>query len=231
MSKPIKAIFYRDIFEDCLPQIFDEIFTKEIYAPYFKGKKDLIVMDIGANIGLFTLYAYSYSKKIYSIEPADDHFETLTKFIEFNKLDKVVPIKKAISNKNGQADFYYCRNTTMHCLDPFVKKFNVENEKAYGLDHKETTVGKVETITLDSLFKEQKIDYVDFMKFDVEGEEAKILAHSSFDLVASKIKMMIVEFHSWNNSNRDIIKASITDRGFEIKKLSDEPLLYLATRI
>ena len=231
MYKPLQAIFFRDLFDDCLPQIFDEIFTKNIYKPYFEGKKDLIVMDVGANIGLFTLYAYPYSKKIYAIEPASDHFETLTKFIEFNKLERVTTIKKAISNQNGQADFYHAYNTTMHCLNPFVKKFNDEFATAYNREHKETEIEKVETITLDSLFKEQNIEYVDFLKLDVEGEEAKILGHSSFELVVPKIKMMLVESHGWNESNTNILKASIIDRGFEVKMISESPVLFLATRI
>ena len=229
--KPIQAIFFRDLYNDHIPEIFDEIFNKKIYDPYFQGKKDLTVIDAGANIGLFTYYAHSFSKRIYSIEPAGDHFETLTKFVEFNKLDKVTLINKAISNQNGQADFYHAYNTTMHNLNPFIKKFNEDYEKVFGLEHKETEVEKVETITLESLFKEQNIESVDFLKLDVEGEEGKILGHSSFEFVAPKIKTILLELHGWNNTNHNIVKASLVDRGFEVKIISEEPKLFIAKRI
>jgi len=229
--KPLQAIFFRDWFSDCVAAIFEEIYVRQIYNPYLKGKKDLVIMDVGANIGLFTYYAYPFSKKIYAIEPASDHFETLIKLVEFNKLEKVTLIKKAVSNEVGQADFYHCYNTTMHNLNPMTREFNEEYERVHGREHKETDVEKVEKTTLDLIFNEYKIDCVDFLKLDVEGEEAKILSHSSFEAVAHKIKMMLVEFHGWNDSNTNILKASIADRGFEVKLISENPVLFLAKRI
>jgi predicted RNA methylase len=40
-------------------------------------KKDLIVLDLGANIGLFTLFIQERCKMVYSIEPTPSHFEIL----------------------------------------------------------------------------------------------------------------------------------------------------------
>ena len=223
MYKPLKAIFYRDLFEDCLPQIFDEIFIKNVYQPYFNGKKDLTVLDVGANIGLFTLYAYPFSKKIYAIEPATDHFETLNKFVEFNKMDRVTTIKKAISSKDGEAELYHCLNTTMHSLfKPLVDQFNQDYEKAYNRKHEDMEIEKVPTVTLATLFKEQNIDQVDFLKLDVEGEEAKIFSHSSFEEVATKIKTVFTEVHTWNESNINIVRSSFIDRGFSVNKVNYE---------
>ena len=59
-----------------------------------KIKKDLIVLDVGANIGLFTQYVSEYAKQVYSIEPSDIHSRALNKLVTFNQLKNVTTIKK-----------------------------------------------------------------------------------------------------------------------------------------
>src|SRR5438552_3109233 len=43
-----------------------------MYAHLFEGKKDLVFLDIGANIGLVSIYAAPYCKRIIAVEPAED---------------------------------------------------------------------------------------------------------------------------------------------------------------
>jgi len=78
----MNAIFYNDWESSFIPDILKEIYTDKIYAPYFLGKKDLTILDLGANIGLTTTY-FSQFGKVYSVEPAKETFEVLKHTIEF----------------------------------------------------------------------------------------------------------------------------------------------------
>jgi len=51
----------------CAKIIIRQINNDRLYDPFFKDKKDLVILDIGANIGLFTLYAQDSASKLISV--------------------------------------------------------------------------------------------------------------------------------------------------------------------
>ena len=50
----------------------------------FNQKKDMVILDVGAQVGIVTHYMRQFAKKIYAIEPSPEHFEALKKNKEFN---------------------------------------------------------------------------------------------------------------------------------------------------
>ena len=217
--KPIQGFFFRDFKNSYLPEILKEMYRDCVYDPYLKGKKDLVIADFGANIGMFSYYAYEMAKVIYAIEPSKQHFEVLTKMIEFNGLERVKPIKKALSHKNGMVTFYHNENTTMFSLKESVNNKPKESEE-------------VETITLDKLFDENKINHLDFMKIDIEGSEAEVFSSLGFEKVANKINIIMGEFHIWSNVNPAQFKTYFLDNGFNFKWANaTEASLFIAERI
>src|SRR5207253_3031198 len=48
-----------------------------MYAHLFESKKDLVFLDIGANIGLVSIYAVPFCKRIVAIEPSPEVFKVL----------------------------------------------------------------------------------------------------------------------------------------------------------
>lgn len=163
-----------------IPYIYKEIYLEGIYIDIFNTRQDMVVLDIGSNIGIVTQYMRDFAKKVYAVEPSSEHFEALKKNVEFNKWDNVVPIKAAISDKDGEMMLNQNpANRTCHSL---------------ALDYKKGGE-KVKTICFETLFKKYKIKKVDFMKFDVEGSEGLILMGKSFKKVADKVSAIMVEFH------------------------------------
>lgn len=195
------------------------MYRDRVYDPYLKGKKDLVIADFGANIGMFTYYAYEMAKVIYAVEPSKQHFEVLSKMIDFNKLERVKPIKKALSHKNGKTTFYHNDNTTMFSLEGAVNSKPEEAEE-------------VETMDFEKFFKENKIDHLDFMKIDIEGSEAKVFASDGFDKVADKIDLIMGEFHVWSGVNPEQFASYLRDAGFTFKWANaTEASLFIAERI
>lgn len=198
-----QGIFFKDFSNAYVPNILTEIYTDKIYDPFLKGKKDLTIIDLGANIGLWTFYAQDKAKVVYSVEPAAQHFDTLQTMLAYNNFSNVVPINKAISHENGTATFHHSRNSTMFTLkDNLGEMDNGESET-------------VETITIDKLFDDYKIDHVDFIKMDVEGEEPFLIGSAGFAKVAPKIDMIVGEVHVWSGVNPEQTMATLRDYGFE----------------
>lgn len=207
VMQSIQGLFFRDFENAYFPEILKEMYRDKVYEPYLHDKKDLVMMDLGANVGLFTFYAYKYAKTIYSVEPSASHFEELTTMLTYNKMDRAVPLKLAVSYKDGEETFYHNENSTMFSLKAEVNGLPSESEV-------------VKTATLTTIFKENKIDHIDFMKLDVEGSEYQIVAGDEFAKVAPKIGTIIGEFHSWSNVNPHQFSSALIDNGFEFKWLN-----------
>lgn len=178
----LKALFYPDVpFESLfIPYIYREIYFEGVYVDSFNMKSDMVVLDIGANIGVVTQYMRDYAKKVIAVEPSTEHYEALAKNVEFNKWDNVVPVKAAIADKDGEM-FLNVNNVNRTCHS-LTLNYNQGGEK-------------VKTICFETLFKDHDIDTVDFCKFDVEGAEELILMGESFAKVADKVQQIMVEFH------------------------------------
>ena len=168
-----------------IPAIYHEIYYDGIYHDVLnvldKEKKDPVIVDIGANIGITAQYFREHAKRVLAVEPSREHFEALKKNKEFNKWDNVDVVKCAIADKDGEMDLKYCEgNRTSHSLI---------------LDHPGETKETVPTKKLMTLFKENDIKHVDFMKFDVEGAEDLILPSDDFEEASKIIDNILIEFH------------------------------------
>lgn len=172
-----KPIAFDSLF---IPYIYKEIYLEGVYVDCFNNQDDLVVLDIGANIGVVTQYMRDHAKKVVAVEPSTEHFEALKKNVEFNGWKNVTPVNAAIAEKDGE----------------MTLNLNTSNRTCHSLNLNYNGGGEtVRTMTFSTLMKENDIDEVDFVKFDVEGYEEPILMGDDFKKVAPKIRQVMVEFH------------------------------------
>lgn len=179
---PTKDALGQDIPFDNLfiPYIYKEIYLEGVYLDVLNGKKDLTIVDVGANIGITVDHFRKYAKKLYAVEPSSEHFAALSKNKEFNKWDNVELVNVALSDKDGETTLsHHAANRTCHSI---TNKYQEDDEV-------------VETMAIDTLFEKYGIEEVDFMKFDPEGAEDLILRSEGFKKIAHKIKTIECEFH------------------------------------
>ena len=72
-------------------------------------KRGDVVLDLGANIGYFTLILprlVGEEGKVFAFEPDPENFALLKKNVEINSYQNVVLVQKAVSNRNGKATLY-----------------------------------------------------------------------------------------------------------------------------
>jgi FkbM family methyltransferase len=209
----MKAIFFEHIYDDYIAEIMVEIFKDRLYDRFFKGKKGLNVVDMGANIGLFSLYAQPFAQKIVAFEPSETHFEKLSEMVKFNKFENIIPLKMAVSDVPGKRKFYHLANRTAFSLVPVMNNQSFEEVEV-------TTVGKVF----------EYMDHVDFLKLDVEAEEMKVLLSDDFRKYNQKIDKIVVEWHYWANTNPDQLRTLLMDYGYRVEKLPADALVFSAVR-
>ena len=143
-------------------------------------KEGDIVLDIGANIGYYTLIFAKMvgpSGKVYAFEPDPKNFLLLKKNVKINNYDNVVLINKAISDKAEKIKLYFSNN-------------NKASHTIYGSE-KDTNFVAIDSIKLDDYFKMNEQD-ISFVKIDVEGAEYKVLQGMKKLLEKSKNNFKII---------------------------------------
>lgn len=163
-----------------IPWIYNEIYMEGLYGDILNGRKEMTIIDAGANIGIVTQFMRDYAKKIYAVEPSAEHFEALKANKEHNKWDNVELFNVAFADKDGEM--------TLNYLPGNRTSNSIVNNYKQGTQ-------TCKTVAFDTFFEQNKIEEVDFMKFDVEGAEDMILRSEGFLKVAPKIKAIEIEFH------------------------------------
>lgn len=122
-------------------------------------KYDDVVLDLGANIGYYTLIfakLAGQNGKIFAFEPDPGNFSLLQKNLQINHYHNVTVINKAVSDKNEKIRLYLSEN-------------NQGDHRIYDSfdDHQSV---EIETIRLDDYF-ENYPGKINFIKMDIQGAE------------------------------------------------------------
>lgn len=144
--------------------ISPQLLSKGCWEPFetevFKGliKPGMTVVDIGANIGYYSLLAsrlVGELGKVYAFEPFGDTCDILARSIAVNGMQNVSLVRKAVTNEIGYARLYFGKYT------PACNNLNGKGDFI-----------TVSCTTLDSELRSGKIDLI---KMDIEGAEVKAL--------------------------------------------------------
>jgi FkbM family methyltransferase len=145
-------------------------------------KPGATVLDIGANVGYFSLIAahrVGAAGKVYAFEPGPDNFEVLKRNIEINRFENITAVRKAVGDQSKTVMLTLAEDSDQHSL------FDPPHVAATGRI-------PVECIALDD-FLEGKVP--DVIKLDVEGNELWALDGMQQAVANSRALTMIVEFN------------------------------------
>jgi len=190
--------------------IIEQINTERMYDEMFEGEEDLVVLDIGGNVGLFTMYVQDCAKAVYTVEPTPDHFYILGELTK--QFPNVHPINVALFNEDTEIDFYISEeNSTMNsAVNQYGKKTPVQARR------------------VGSIMKELGLDHVDFVKCDIEGSEMAALNDDTIGEIKDKIDNWFLEIHATSTgsieSNREIIKSVFERAGYEVQYFKHDGL-------
>jgi FkbM family methyltransferase len=156
-------------------------------------KEGDVVVDLGANIGYFTLLAarlVGTKGKVYSFEPEPRNFQYLTRNIQLNGYDNVVALQKAVADKPGTVRLFICPYDTGHHT---IQKYDgIHAYRPDFVDEKKEFV-EVEQVRLDD-FLRGRTTKINVIKMDVEGAEMLALSGMEKLIRENKNLTMLVEF-------------------------------------
>jgi FkbM family methyltransferase len=161
-----------------------EVFEMKVYQqPGFSIEKDDIVIDIGAQIGCFSLFASkkAYQGQVFAFEPLPDNYDLLFLNKTLNRQKNLSISNDAVTDKQGKQKLYISGNNTgghsMYSTMFTGKKFVQCN-----------------TITLANILDTYKLSKVDYLKIDTEGSEYEILLNLKESSLL-KIEKIVMEYH------------------------------------
>jgi len=159
--------------------IFEEIFLIKEYDK-IKFERAKIIIDAGANIGLFAVLMKNIypEAKIVCIEPDIENVEIL---------------KKNVSSYNH----VYVENRGLWNKDTKLKAYDKYNSGKWGIIVEEDLVdGSISAITVKSLMNKYSFDHIDIFKIDIEGSEKQLFSNN-FDSWLPAVKCLVIELHDW----------------------------------
>lgn len=176
----------------------DSFFKKEPetleWIDNFEKKKNLIFWDVGANIGLYSIYnsLKNPNSVTISFEPSTSNLRVLTRNISINNLfDKILVVPLPLTNKENI--FLYMQEEDFiegGALNSFGENFNFEG-KSFIPKMKYNLLGT----TMDYFVKNSILEIPDYIKIDVDGIEHLILQGGNSFLMDKKVKGILIEIN------------------------------------
>ena len=181
------------------------------------------VIDIGANVGVFTVWAARHAGvKVIAMEPSPRICEFLRNNVQRSGLKNVVVVEAACSACNGESTLYthqYETNNSLYPQDVFGNAY----QPRYA----------IRTLTLETVFAEHGVDRCALLKLNCEGAEYDIVLQSPPEAMA-KVEAIAMEYHRGRtDAAPERLATALREAGFQVvlEPLHDQEGGYLyATR-
>ena len=148
-----------------------------------------LFVDVGANVGLYTILGIEAGAEVIAVEPSRIARDRLASNLKLNGYSaEVVPA--ALGETDGTL-----RLTT---------QLDNQNHLLLSSDFQEVESEEVPVLTLDGLVGERSVDG---LKVDVEGAELLVMKGAQRLLAEQRIKLIQLE---WNESSMDLLKQDRT---------------------
>lgn len=171
--------------------IVNEVWKSNVYEKLSSVKKDFVVIDAGAHVGIFTIKASREAGNkgtIIACEPHPTTYALLVTNVKNNKCENVMPLNIALSNCKVKAKLYLSDRLSENSMVPISNKWILINVD-----------------TLDNIVKKNGLKRVDFMKIDVEGAELQVLKGAEKTLEKFRPFLSIAAYH-WPGEVEEIQK-------------------------
>ncbi len=200
---------------------FDKFIVNEVYSGSYEiALKKLpdspVIIDAGAHIGVFAVKALGScpQARLFCIEPIAANLRLLRKNLEDNNLSRrVTVLESLLSNNDGLKTIYERKDHSagFNLYLPTDVKYDIQSR------------------TLESVVRDNKITHCDLLKMDIEGGEYEVLLNTP-PQVFEKIQSIVMEYHPFPKDVADIqgLADFLSKNGYSVNFYSHK-MLY-ATR-
>jgi FkbM family methyltransferase len=196
-------------------EIINMTIREDDIIEHFTPKEGDVVVDIGANIGRYTIISskrVGANGKVVAIEAHPGNFEMLKSNIKLNQLTNVTPLNYAVYSKETKIKLYLPEVESGYTMHHSIMSNYVFTKYK---DKTEDKFVEVSANTLDYLLQLNEITDVNWVKIDVEGAEFEVLKGASNVLSKSKDIALLIEVHGLDN-HRPILEF-VSSYNFKIE--------------
>jgi FkbM family methyltransferase len=190
--------------------IWDQVVSDYFRLPQFLPQDGAVVVDVGANVGLYTLLVSLLARDVvvHAFEPMPHPFERLVANCRFNDLKGVRCQNVALSDSSGgrrrmyAADGSVAARALQGTFDEDVSRRAPPARRNSAID--------VPEMRFDDYAASERIPRVHLMKIDVEGSEQRVLAGMAG--ASAIVERIVLEWHG--TSRRQWCDAWMQGHGF-----------------
>jgi FkbM family methyltransferase len=199
LSESIQYGIYMSIFEE-----EESAWVREILRP------GMTFVDVGANIGYFSLLASSLvgtMGKVFSFEPSEYAYKKLKQTIKSNNIQNIHAMNSALGDViETRTLLTQGDNTHSPSFVPSTGVF----------------LNVAQVVTLDDFVTQNGIKVIDLIKIDVEGFEPNVIRGMNKIMSAGMVKRILIEIYDdWlvqNSSSAVMLDSLIRSFGFSLEK-------------
>ncbi len=207
--------------------VIDEFFVDKMYRSTDQLITDCRepILDIGAHIGVFSLYASILNSniKIIALEPEPENYELLKHNLKQNHCKNVITKQVALvaspqchpdcspDEVQDEMEGSLSSNNTN-----VVKLYLSPDTHTHSITSKTNDSIEVPATTLEKLIKQNKLDKIGLLKMDIEGAEFPILQNMEHE-TWNKIQNMVIEYHESEKDKRSDLENIIRSHGFSVE--------------
>jgi FkbM family methyltransferase len=179
-------------------------------------QQDDIFWDVGANVGVFSLYAVRRRGvgRVLAFEPSADNYAILCKNVEMNAFeDRIVPYCLALA---GTTELGVLNSPTREkgaSLHQFGAKGDVSR---YSDGRMNSCAQGMVGFTIDDFIRQFSPPFPTRLKLDVDGLEWPILQGAGQTLRDARLRFVMAELPVSNQEERDCAIALLADAGFTL---------------
>ncbi|OQB51146.1 MAG: hypothetical protein BWX99_02802 [Deltaproteobacteria bacterium ADurb.Bin151] len=210
-------ILFNRLYKSCFPIYRPIYFAYKYWSDRDKirlikthVKPGMKVLDIGANIGFYTIFLSKLVGRegtVYAFEPDEDNFKFLKRLTK--NLTNVKPANVACGEKSGVACLYKS------------SEMNIDHQVYDNGESREKIAVKI--VSLDDYLQGEK-DGVGFVKMDVQGYECHVFRGMKKVIARSREMFMISELSPYclkkAGASAEIYLSEVKRAGFDVEVLS-----------
>lgn len=169
------------------------------------------IVDVGAHIGLFVLYARALNSNvpIYALEPELENFKLLNKNIKENKLSQIKTFQVALGGNSEEVELVLSQDSHNHRL--------VTAPNPDFIEEKEGILKQVVKMhSLRAFFDQENIKIASLLKMDIEGGEYDVFS-ACLPGDFARLRAVIMEYHNYSGLNYKAIEVQLRENGFGVR--------------
>ncbi|GIV04211.1 MAG: FkbM family methyltransferase [Fimbriimonadales bacterium] len=188
-----------------LMRLFKEVWRDDCYrlrAP--RLSLGATVIDIGANVGLFAIYAAINfaAKVVYCFEPSATAVSSLRKNIEANGLEgRIQVFRFGVAGAKGTREFLV---SPTEVLNRICEVGSTAGSRVV-----------IECVTLQDVFELCRVERCDFLKVDCEGAEYEIFLSAPPGLL-KRFQRIAIEWHTSSTNRPEELVSILQNAGFRV---------------